>query len=244
MSKIYEALENSHREMKGGEKPAVELFIERPSLKDLKTEMEEEMVCLYQTINSLLADVKSKIIQFIGSQEREGTSTIAREFAGTSALKFGKSVLLLDADQRNSSQRLFFGITPECGWGDVIRDGKPVDAAFCRVGKTSLFVSPFSNSPFSTYQFFDPLVLDIFWKEVRQRFDLVIVDSPPATPAFDSTALSNKANGVILVLEAETTRWPVAENIKDRIIKNGGNLLGVVFNKRRYHIPELIYKRL
>jgi Mrp family chromosome partitioning ATPase len=51
-------------------------------------------------------------------------------------------------------------------------------------------------------------------------------------------------DGVVLVLEAEKTRKPVAENLKNRILQNGGNILGMVFNNRRYHIPESVYKRL
>jgi len=51
-------------------------------------------------------------------------------------------------------------------------------------------------------------------------------------------------DGVVLVLEADKTRKPVAENLKNRILQNGGNLLGMVFNNRRYHIPEYVYKRL
>ena len=39
------------------------------------------MLHLYHTIESLLPDRKKRVIQFIGSAEGEGTSTIAREFA-------------------------------------------------------------------------------------------------------------------------------------------------------------------
>jgi Mrp family chromosome partitioning ATPase len=51
-------------------------------------------------------------------------------------------------------------------------------------------------------------------------------------------------DGVVLVLEADKTRKPVAENLKNQIVQNGGNLLGMVFNNRRYHIPEAVYRRL
>ena len=53
-------------------------------------------------------------------------------------------------------------------------------------------------------------------------------------------AEAKHVDGVILVLEAERTKCSVAENVKERIVKNGGNILGVVFNKRRCHIPACI----
>jgi Mrp family chromosome partitioning ATPase len=88
------------------------------------------------------------------------------------------------------------------------------------------------------------LLIDIFWKKLRQRFDLILIDSPPATTSPDGLALSSKVDGIVLVVEAEKTRWPVAESTKNRILSSGGKILGIVLNKRRYHIPDFVYKRL
>ena len=56
--------------------------------------------------------------------------------------------------------------------------------------------------------------------------------------------LVSQVDGVILVVEAEKTRWQVALNVKEKILQHGGNLLGVVFNKRQFYIPNFIYKYL
>ena len=60
----------------------------------------------------------------------------------------------------------------------------------------------------------------------------------------DGPALVSQVDGVILVVEAEKTRWQVALSAKEKIIKSGGTILGTVFNKRKYYIPEYIYKYL
>jgi Mrp family chromosome partitioning ATPase len=57
-------------------------------------------------------------------------------------------------------------------------------------------------------------------------------------------AIVSKVDGIILVLDAEKTKWRVARHVRERIEIAGGNILGVVFNKRRYHIPQFIYKYL
>jgi Mrp family chromosome partitioning ATPase len=46
------------------------------------------------------------------------------------------------------------------------------------------------------------------------------------------------------VIEAGKTRKQVALRAKEDLEQAGGNLLGVVMNKRKYHIPDWIYKRL
>ena len=63
---------------------------------------------------------------------------------------------------------------------------------------------------------------------------MIILDTPPATLFPDGLALVRQTDGVVLVVEAERTRWPIASSVKEKIIKNGGNVLGIVFNKRRF----------
>ncbi len=156
-----------------------------------------------------------------------------------SVSKFGHSVLLLDADVQKPTQLPFFNISPLYTCEDVIKNGQSIDNAFYQVGNSSLFVSIISKNTSSLIRIFD----DNFC-ETLQQFDLILVDSPPATASSDGLAVSRMADGVVLILEAEKTRWPIAESIKDKIIKNGGNILGIAFNKRRHHIPGFIYKRL
>jgi Mrp family chromosome partitioning ATPase len=51
-------------------------------------------------------------------------------------------------------------------------------------------------------------------------------------------------HGVVLVIKAEATRWEVGQSAKARLENAGANILGVVLNDRRHHIPGWIYKRL
>ena len=53
-----------------------------------------------------------------------------------------------------------------------------------------------------------------------------------------------KVDQVILVVRAHRTKRQVVEHAKDEITKHGGKLLGVVLNRRRFFIPDFIYKRL
>jgi len=205
--------------------------------------MEEEMMVLYQSIDTLLCGTQNKVILFMGSREEEGTSTIVREFAKTIVLKYGKSVLLLDADLNKPDQHPFFNIKSEHSLEETIREGDPVDKALYQVSNSSLFLSQFFKASNSPCSFLASSGINDLLEKLKQ-FDFILIDSPPATPFAMALATSPFVNGVVLVLEAEKTRWLVARNLKDRIISNGGKILGVVFNKQRHYIPEFIYKRL
>lgn len=210
-------------------------------LKPLNLEIQREMVNLHMNVEILLPDTGAKIIQFIGSIENEGTSTIVREFAKVSALKFNKTVLVVDGNTRIPSQLEFFGIKAQCGLEDSYREGEGFKKAVHQIEGTRLFVGALRKSS-------APIVgaLDHrgFWKTLRKFFDLTLVDSPAANVSPDGLAISCRTDGVVLVLEAEKTRWPVAVHAKEKILKNGGKFLGMVLNKRKRHIPEQIYKNL
>ena len=218
---------------------------EFPTSKSVKLEMEEEMVALYQSINSLRSGTqKNKVIQFMSAQEEEGVSTIVEELAKVAALKYNKSVLLLDADLRKLDQQLFFNITMEHSLEETIRAGNPVDEALYQIRNSSLFLSRFFKDSGSIRQFLAPPDIDDLLEKLKARFDFIFIDSPPENVFSIGLATSTSVNGVVLVLDAEKTCLDGAKNITDKITSKGGKVLGVVVNKQRNYIPEFISERL
>ena len=244
MSKIYEALQQAHQQKKTGGKNLEAIIPHQNLLNREEVEIGEEMLSLHRVIDTLLPDVKNRVIQFIGSRGGEGTSTIAREFARTAADRIGHSVLLLDADRYQSTQSLFYSVAKQYSWIEVLQESGELDRAIHRVGKSNLRVSPSCNSSVFTPELFNSPRFDEFWTNLKLNFDLVLIDSPPLTVSPDGLALAAKVDGIILVVEAEKTKWRTARYVRERIEMVGGKILGVVFNKRRYYIPQSIYKYL
>ncbi len=243
MSKVYEALQNVHREKKlrGESDRAAPVPFAPPARAGLG--LEDEMLSLYKVIETILPHLKSRIIQFISAREGEGTSTISREFAKVVADLIGHSVLLMDADRLNHSQDRFFDIGSGIDWVDVLRSGRNIEEAFQLAGESKLFVSGCSNSSVSTPEIFNAS-FDRMCEKLRANFDLVLIDSAPLATSPDGLAIASKVDGVVLVVEAEKTRWQTVARLRDSISRVGGNILGVALNKRRFYIPESVYKYL
>jgi protein-tyrosine kinase len=250
MSKIFDALEHAQRQTIVGERPAeprpslsVSLPVNgRPGKTEL--EMEEEMISLYQTITSLLPRVDCPSVLFIGSQSNEGTSTVARQLAKAVSLRMAKSVLLIDLDRSRPDLHVYGGLRPEASAEEAGKNDQSSESAMYQVEESSLFVMPLFQRTVVTPRTLDSIKGGGFWEPLKERFDLVIVDSPPATRFPDGLGVVSQVDGVIMVVEAEGTRWQVALSVKDKILKSGGNILGIVFNKRKYYIPEFIYRHL
>ncbi len=252
MSNIYEALKQAQQEKKV-EAPMINLpeenapHVNPPAVRSgMKTcfVMDAELFGLYQNISGLLPDAPGKTIQFIGSREGEGVSTIVREFARAAASRFDKRVLIMDAAHQNPTQHLHFNIRGNFGWPDALGSGDPFCKACYQAGDDNLFLSPITSTPCLTPYIHDHAAACRLFTELKQVFDLIIIDSSPATTSPDSVAMTRFADGVVLVVEAEKTRRQVVESVRNRIVKNGGNILGVIFNKRRFYIPDSIYSRL
>jgi Mrp family chromosome partitioning ATPase len=244
MGKIYEALEQAQRERAGAANRPPHPISGDAQEKSPGWGLDKEMVLLYQHIDSLLHDSPRKVVQFIAAREGEGTSTVVREFARTSAMMLGKSVFLLDADKPNLPSEVFADGPPEGRDGNDPATPGTVEKAISRVDRSgaSVCLIP-QGSTFLRKHFYSPQIED-FWENLRRQFELVLIDSPSFAASPDGIAISRRVDGVVLVLEAEKTRWPVAENLIEQIRKNDGNILGIVFNKRRFHIPEFLYKRI
>jgi MinD-like ATPase involved in chromosome partitioning or flagellar assembly len=218
---------------------------EFPTLKSAELGMEEEMITLYQSINSLRSgDQKNKVIQFISTEEQEGTTTIVGELARVTALKYNKSVLILDADLRKLDPHSFFNIKLEHSLEEILRQGESVDKALYQVAHSSLFLSQLFQDSGSVRQFIDPAGMDDILENLKKRFDFVFIDSPPDSVFSIGLAASTSVNGVVLILDEEKTCLDAAKKITKKITNNGGKILGTVVNKQRSYIPDFIYNRI
>lgn len=251
MSKIYDALEQARKlrvtgtDSKETTSPPETVNLD-PRVAGGETNLEHEMIALYQTITAALPDIEHRSILFIGSKSNEGTSTIARQLAKAVSLRMEKNVLLIDLDRSRPDLHVYANLKPENGTESQNGDqsAELIEESLCRVEDSSLYVMPLFQRTMLTPRTLDSAKGSTFWEPLKNRFDLIIVDSPPATMFPDGLAVVSQVDGVILVVEAEKTRWQVALNVREKIQSHGGNLLGVAFNKRRYYIPEWLYKRL
>lgn len=237
MSKIYEALEQVGKDRQPPPDKMDACFIASPDI-------EEQMTALHCLLHSMIPKQGGRTIQFIGSAEGEGASTIAREFARTAADKIGNAVLLVDMDNHSPNQHDAFEITAEHDWMESIRNKTGIENATVRVGRSNLSIGMISRDGDLNPQILDTPDFKNLWNDLAGKFEFIVLDSPPVSSASDGVLLSPLVDGVILVVEAEKTRWPVVQISKEKIAAAGGNILGVVLNKRKYYIPESIYSRL
>jgi len=246
MSRISDALERAVRErLKAKNAKQFPAAPEKDYLKTRSEVVEEQMIGLYRSLYALLPNRRhwGRAVQFIASRPGEGTSVLSREFAKVLVRKLEMSVLLVDADPQGT-QLAYFDITPECGWHGTVFEGKPVKGALKQVGNSKLYVTQMTMPGDSVTRIVHAPEIENILEDLKRQFDFIVIDTPPAITSSDGLALSHKVDGVVVVVEAESTRWQIVKHTKENIEIRGGNVLGVLFNKRRHYIPQFIYNRL
>ncbi|WP_186466857.1 GumC family protein [Azospirillum baldaniorum] len=81
-------------------------------------------------------------------------------------------------------------------------------------------------------------------ERLNQRFDIILILSPPIGNSHLARRLSPMVDANILVARAEHTRAPVAARMRDSILASGGDIVGLVLTGRHFHIPQVIYRWL
>ena len=79
---------------------------------------------------------------------------------------------------------------------------------------------------------------------LRVSFDNILIDCSSLTISADAAVLASSVDGIVVVVEAGRARRGEILNAQRTVKLAGGNFFGFVLNKRRYPVPEWLYKRL
>lgn len=166
----------------------------------------------------------------------EGKSTtcyaLARGYAGERAANSGGRVLLIDADMRRPSGHTFFGLTLDRGLSGVLEGKYPLEDAVHHIDDSEgLDFLPAGPIPADPGESVTSNAMRELLVSVQDRYDMVIVDSPPVLGLADAPALSAQLPATLLVIEAGTNSPSVLRNSINRLRLAEGRIIGATLTK-------------
>jgi len=207
--------------------------IESVGVGELPDDLVRELTTLRIGIESIVEDRAPRVILFTSSQGGEGTSTVAAEFAALLAGDPGTRTLLVETHARRPSLAARF----------AMEDGVPPARSADDNGSATLSVMPLP-SEFERRGMFPPSTLRELLGTAAGAWDWVIIDGPPVLESPEATELATLAAGVVIVVQAGSTKRHVVTRAVDLLRKAGARVLGSVLNRRRLEIPDFLYRRI
>jgi capsular exopolysaccharide synthesis family protein len=159
----------------------------------------------------------------------DGKSLSAANLAITLAQP-GSRVLLIDADLRKGLLHQRFSLPPTPGLNEVLSAQTSWAEAVQSTFIPNLFLLPRGNTARNPGEMFLQNDTGRLLKEMKGRYDYVVLDSAPVMAADDVTSLAPHVDGVIFVIRAGRTSARVARAALDLLYQRNVNLLGLLFN--------------
>lgn len=173
-------------------------------------------------------DEEVRTIVITSSEPGEGKSTTA----GNIALSFAqadKRTIIIDCDLRKPSLHKKFKVSNSVGLSDVLIGKEKIDTVLFKFDD-KLDVITSGKLPPNPSEMLGSKTMERLLLALKERYDIIILDTAPLQAVTDAQILSTKADGIILVVRAEATKRESVLQAKSLIEKVGGKILGTVLN--------------
>ena len=248
MGKTHEALERAEKEFQENVlEPQHDsynaLVIKRPGKRSKQTPADRFQEIKTKLDTSFpLGSVRT--IVFTGTAHGAGCTTTAAGFANTMAQYCRLNVVLIDANIRSPRLHEVFSFEYNQGLTDLLTNEEVKISLFKKRGHGNLYLIPCGKNAFLPQAIFESTRFVKVLKQMREKFDYVILNAPPVNSYAETKIIGKKVDGVVLVIESGKTRKQVAIKAKQELENAGAKVLGVILNRRKQYIPDWIYKRL
>jgi capsular exopolysaccharide synthesis family protein len=249
MSKHFELLQQMEKEQPFGyETRTTTTVFPAPIISrgdsDLTQRASEEALRLVQQIFLVQSKEPPHVVVFAGIDHGNGCSHVSASVAELLAKNARRPVCLVEGNFRSPALPAYFGTENHHGLTEALLQDGPISSFTKPVLQDNLWLLSSGTLASDSANLLASEQLRERVAELRSEFDFVIIDAPPLTRYADAVVLSQHADGLVLILEAEATRREAASAVVANLRSSKIPILAAVLNKRTFPIPEKIYNRL
>jgi polysaccharide biosynthesis transport protein len=173
-----------------------------------------------------------KVVLVTSALDSEGKTTLATNLAQSLAT-LGIRTLLIDGDLRNPQTTRALCPRADAGLLELAIGQVPPERAILVDRSTGLSILPstaIKQVEFITELMFSDRIVDVL-NDLRRRYELIIIDSPPLVPLVDGRALAELADRIILALAWDQTPGEVLSHAIDLLSPVSDRIMGTVLTR-------------
>ncbi|MGA2961757.1 MAG: hypothetical protein ABSD96_08800 [Candidatus Korobacteraceae bacterium] len=248
MSRNFELLQNLGREPKlfaSAAFPALEVA-ERPALKVFANERgaDPEINQLCQRLFAGGADAAdARVVTFCSVQPAVLQGEICARTAMTLAACVNRSVCVVDSNLLAPSLHKFFGVSNQSGFSEAAMSDSALSSHARQIGDSNLALIT-AGGAVSDLHAAQSESTAFRLRELRSHFDYILINGPTLPDRGQGIFLGRLSDGIVLILEANSTRRDTAMRVRFEMEQADVPVLGAVLNNRTFPIPDALYSKL
>lgn len=175
-------------------------------------------------------DNPPKIVLVTSSLPAEGKTVFATSLARSVARSGGRS-LLIDCDLRRPSVTKLLGSAPKAGLTDLFDGTAPVEAVIQVDEESGMHFISTKSGTANPQDLLGSQHMKSLLEQMRSRYDLIVLDSPPVLVVSDGIILSHSADTTMFIVRWEKTPRHVVAGAIKIMRANGGHMAGAVLSR-------------
>jgi protein-tyrosine kinase len=215
-----------------------------PLVLPMEDAQKDEMTKLVQRLFLVPGMDAPRVIVVSGTESGSGCSWVCARMAEVLASQVTASVCVVDANLSAPGLHTQFQTENIHGLSDALHDPESIRRFARPLGREnlSLITSGADSADRPALINSDRMRMRIV--ELRQEFHYVLIDAPAINTANDGIVLGRVADGVVVVIKANSSRREIARKAIQELENAKVRVLGAVLNQRTFPIPQGIYDRL
>lgn len=186
----------------------------------------------------------NRVVLFSGVDRAEGGARICARAARTLAARVHGSVCILDADLQSRSLQQHLRMESVPGFCEAVMQSGPIRHYARLLALSNLWMMTSGGEGAHSQAPLNSDRMRVRFDELRRQFDYILINAPSLGTTANLAQFAQLADGVIFVVDANSTRRETTKQFKENLQELRVRVLGVVMNDRTFPIPESVYRKL
>ncbi|MBL9078893.1 MAG: CpsD/CapB family tyrosine-protein kinase [Planctomycetes bacterium] len=198
----------------------------------------EQVRALRNRLVAMNPDGEPKTLVVTSAVRDEGKTIAALNLAMAMAELERQQVVLIDADLRRPGCERYLNLNPEPGLTDVLLGRTTVEKVLRPAGYRQLMLIGPGTRVGNPAEVLSSSRLDELLQRLKERYQYIVVDTPPVLPSTDAGVLASRTDGTLVVVRLEKSMKKQTRDAVRTLQDMGANVLGCFVTELRGADPE------
>lgn len=213
-----------------GTVPIVEGAEPAELLRDRKSALVDAYLAIQTSLSFTTEHGLPRVFAVTSTRPAEGKSTTSLALA-TSAARTKRKVLLIDADMRSPSVQHLVGTEHSAGLSNFLSGDDSLEGQILHIEALGMDVMLAGPTPPNAAELLTGKRLSVLLERLRERYDHVVIDTPPVLGLADAPIIASQVDGVVYVIESQGVRIGNIRTALQRLRATDSRILGGVVTK-------------